>query len=78
VIDIPTDAGLGRGYVLPNPVPQLSLIDVLINAFLGSINANDIVTCAPDPSVTVAASCSAALQTRELTQNSRTKHRVIS
>ena len=27
VIDIPTDAGVAHGYVLPGPTPRLTLID---------------------------------------------------
>ena len=49
VVDIPTDAGLARGYVLPALTPALSPIDHLINAFFGLINANLYATCAVDP-----------------------------
>ena len=49
VVDIPTDVGLARGYVLPAPTPELSLFDRLINAFYSVINANLYGRCAVDP-----------------------------
>jgi len=50
VVNIPTDVGLARGYVLPAPTPELSLFDRLINAFYSVINANLYGRCAVDPS----------------------------
>ncbi|MCT7658247.1 hypothetical protein [Mycobacterium deserti] len=48
VIDIPTDAGLARGYVLPGPPPALSPIEMFVAGLLQSINSNDFATCAAD------------------------------
>ena len=39
VIDIPTDAGLAQGYVLPGPTPAPSSIEQFIAGIIQSINA---------------------------------------
>lgn len=57
LVDIPTDAGVAHGYVLPGPTPQLTLIDLLIRTV---INAPTFIgpmlsTCAVDPSATASA-----------------------
>jgi hypothetical protein len=57
VIDIPTVAGLARGYVLPGPTPAPSAIERFLAALLQSINSNDYVTCSTEAT---AASCSAS------------------
>ncbi|HEX2214347.1 MAG TPA: hypothetical protein VHH12_13060 [Mycobacterium sp.] len=49
VIDIPTDAGPARGYVLPGPPPALSPIERFFASILHSINSNDFATCAAEP-----------------------------
>jgi hypothetical protein len=48
IVDIPTDAGLARGYVLPAPIRVLSPIDQFISALLGLINVNYYASCALD------------------------------
>ncbi|MGV0715753.1 hypothetical protein ABQE93_10130 [Mycolicibacterium sp. XJ662] len=48
VIDIPTDAGLARGYVLPGPPPSLSPIEWFFARLLHSINSNDFITHSTD------------------------------
>ncbi|ODQ96564.1 alpha/beta hydrolase [Mycolicibacterium holsaticum] len=58
VIDIPTDAGLARGYVLPGPPASLSPIEWFFARMLHSINSNDFVNCSTEP--TAAGSCSGA------------------
>lgn len=58
IIDIPTDAGLARGYVLPGPPASLPPIVWFFAGLLHSINANDYVNCATEPSA--AGSCSGA------------------
>ncbi|MGV0792902.1 hypothetical protein [Mycolicibacterium sp. XJ1819] len=52
VVDIPTEAGLARGYVLPGPPHALSPFERIFAALVHSINSNDFVTCstvAPAP-----------------------------
>ncbi|MCV7154574.1 hypothetical protein [Mycolicibacterium pyrenivorans] len=49
VVDIPTDVGPARGYVLPATTPELSPFDRLINAVFSVINANIYGRCAVDP-----------------------------
>ncbi len=49
VVDIPTDAGLAKGYVLPAPIRVLSPIDQFISVLLGLINVNYYARCAVDP-----------------------------
>ncbi len=49
IVDIPTDAGLARGYVLPAPIRVLSPIDQFIATLLGLINVNYYAPCAVDP-----------------------------
>jgi hypothetical protein len=49
IVDIPTDAGLARGYVLPAPIRVLSPIDQFIATLLGLINVNYYATCAVNP-----------------------------
>jgi hypothetical protein len=49
IVDIPTSAGLARGYVLPGPPPSLSPIERFFATLLHSINANDFAVCAADP-----------------------------
>ena len=46
LVDIPTDAGLARGYVLPGPTHSLSPIEQFFAAIVHSINSNDFATCA--------------------------------
>lgn len=58
VIDIPTDAGLARGYVLPGPPASLSPIEWFFAGLLHSINSNDNVNCSTEP--TAAGSCAGA------------------
>ncbi|SEH46052.1 hypothetical protein SAMN04489835_0052 [Mycolicibacterium rutilum] len=49
IVDIDTDAGLARGYVLPGPPAALSPIERFFAALLHSINSNDFAACAVDP-----------------------------
>jgi len=49
IVDIATDAGLARGYVLPAPIRVLSPIDQFIATLLGVINVNYYAPCAVDP-----------------------------
>ncbi|KKW65860.1 hypothetical protein AAV95_04990 [Mycolicibacterium elephantis] len=58
IIDIPTDAGLARGYVLPGPAGSLSPIAWFFAGLLHSINSNDYVNCSTEP--TAAGSCAGA------------------
>lgn len=58
IIDIPTDAGLARGYVLPGPPGSLSPIAWFFAGLLHSINSNDYVNCSTEP--TAAGSCAGA------------------
>lgn len=61
VIDVPTDAGLAHGYVLPGPTPRLTLIDLLILTLVESPTAVNFANCAEDPSASAAAAtCGAA------------------
>ncbi|MGE2726807.1 hypothetical protein [Mycolicibacterium pulveris] len=48
VVDIPTDAGLARGYVLPGPPASLSPIEWFFARLLHSINSNDFITHSTD------------------------------
>jgi hypothetical protein len=65
VIDIPTDAGVAHGYVLPGPTPQLTLVDLILRTFLELPAAFNFASCAADPSA------SPLLQANpELTENS--------
>lgn len=52
IIDIPTDAGVARAYVLPGPTPQLTLIDVVLRALINSPTFIGplLSPCAVDPS----------------------------
>ena len=59
LIDIPTDAGVAHGYVLPGPVYRLTLIDLLIRAVVNSPAYIRFDYCAADPSAAAAsAACS--------------------
>ena len=49
IVDIPTDAGPARGYVLPAPIRVLSPIDQFIATLLGLINVNYYATCVGRP-----------------------------
>jgi hypothetical protein len=49
IVDIPTDAGLAHGYVLPAPIRVLSPIDQFIVTLLSLINVNYYARCAVDP-----------------------------
>ncbi|MGE2738049.1 hypothetical protein [Mycolicibacterium vaccae] len=55
VVDIPTDKGLARGYVLPTQAVQSSPFDRLINAFFRLINVNLFAGCADFPDETSSA-----------------------
>jgi pimeloyl-ACP methyl ester carboxylesterase len=65
-IDIPTSAGTARAYVLPGPAPKLTIVDVIVKAFVESLSGLTVFqTCAVDPSASAArsaapATCSAA------------------
>lgn len=64
LIDIPTDAGVAHGYVLPGPTPRLTLIDLLIATLINSPASIRFDVCAVDPSAAAAmATCTAAPQT---------------
>lgn len=64
LIDIPTDAGVAHGYVLPGPTPRLTLIDLLIATLINSPASIRFDVCAEDPSAAAAtAACVAAPQT---------------
>ncbi|BBY80046.1 hypothetical protein H7I53_00760 [Mycolicibacterium pulveris] len=58
VIDIPTDAGPARGYVLPGPPASLSPIEWFFAGLLHSINSNDFAACSTEPAAT--GSCAGA------------------
>ncbi|MEZ0341025.1 hypothetical protein ACAG25_13675 [Mycobacterium sp. pV006] len=49
VLDIPTDEGPARGYVLPAQTPTPSVFDRLINGFFALINVNLFARCADFP-----------------------------
>ncbi len=63
-IDIPTDAGVAHGYVLPGPTPWLTLIELLIATLINSPASIRFDTCADDPSAAATATCAAAAQTQ--------------
>jgi hypothetical protein len=67
VIDIPTDAGLAHGYVLPGPTPQLTLVDLTVRTVLELPAAFDFATCAADPSASAAAATCAAASASPVT-----------
>jgi len=49
IVDIPTDAGLARGYVLPSPIRVVSPFEHFIGTLLGLINVNYYAICAVSP-----------------------------
>jgi pimeloyl-ACP methyl ester carboxylesterase len=61
-IDIPTTKGTAQAYVLPAPAPQLTLIDLFLNALMNSTAILNFAYCAEDPS--------AAAANEDLTENS--------
>jgi hypothetical protein len=67
VIDIPTDAGLAHGYVLPGPTPQLTLVDLIVRTVLELPAALNFASCAADPSASAAAATCAAASASPVT-----------
>jgi hypothetical protein len=65
-IDIPTAVGTAQPYVLAAPAPQVTFIDLLVNAVVESLGNLDVTYCAVDPSAAASsaaatsASCQAA------------------
>ena len=65
IVDIPTDAGVAHGYVLPAPRDQFTtLLSLVLGAFFELPTVFRLDGCAVDPSATAAvAACTAAPQT---------------
>jgi hypothetical protein len=82
VIDIPTDAGLARGYVLPAPRSQFTtLLLLLFGAVFELPTAFDLDQCAEDPSAAAATATSPSRRPRRkprINGKLHTKHGVIS
>ncbi len=66
VVDIPTDAGVAHGYVLPAPRSQFTaLLSLVLGAFFELPTLFNLDVCAVDPSAAAAtATCAAAPQTQ--------------
>lgn len=54
LIDIPTDAGVAQGYVLPGPAYQMTLIDLVLGTLVNAPGMFDFSTCAVDPNAPAA------------------------
>ena len=60
-IDIPTTAGTAQAYVLPAPAPQLTFVDLIVNAVLNALGNINFAYCATDPlAAATSAACPAA------------------